>query len=274
MLKNFEKKFFFDLWSRTMCCKAQTTEVNGYWVKYERKRKLETKPRDVVSICKQKNNFMARKILKMQYLFLECLWRSMVKDKKTDWSALVLCEEKNGVAEKYGGGWMGEGGCTSSTICESHFYFLMLMDRQTYLVRQRFFTDYDVCRWHCDMDERREEAEENLQWWRCVLKSTGIKGSPSRTEHTFMSQLKKSGTMSLKKVKVKKVQGYKYLGSTVLSHRDYKKQVNWRSTAVRKSVMSNGWQKVAARVKGNIYKMLRGYFQMVCTCAKEMLRRH
>lgn len=152
--------------------------------------------------------------------------------------------------QKSMGGWMGEGGCTSSTLCESHFYFLILMDRQTYLVRQGFFTDYDVCRWHCDMDERREEAEENLQWWRCVLKSTGIKGSPSRTEHTFMSQLKKSGTMSLKEVKVKKVQGYKYLGSTVLSHRDYKKQVNWRSTAVRKSVMSNGWQKVAARVKG------------------------
>ncbi|KAK3568200.1 hypothetical protein QTP86_000226 [Hemibagrus guttatus] len=120
--------------------------------------------------------------------------------------------------------------------------------------------DNDVC----DNDdivicsESREQVEENLERWRFVLERRGMKVSRSKTEYMCVNEREGSGTVRLQGEEVKKVQEFKYLGSTVQSNGECGKEVKKRVQAVW-----NGWRKVSgvlcdrkisARIKGKVYR--------------------
>ncbi|KAK3571331.1 hypothetical protein QTP86_007566 [Hemibagrus guttatus] len=66
--------------------------------------------------------------------------------------------------------------------------------------------------------ESREQVEENLERWRFALERRGMKVSGSKTEYMFVNEREGSGTVRLQGEEVKKVQEFKYLGSTVQSN--------------------------------------------------------
>ncbi|KAK3509954.1 hypothetical protein QTP70_023778 [Hemibagrus guttatus] len=66
--------------------------------------------------------------------------------------------------------------------------------------------------------ESREQVEENLERWRFALERRGMKVSRSKTEYMCVNEREGSGTVRLQGEEVKKVQEFKYLGSTVQSN--------------------------------------------------------
>ncbi|KAK3552565.1 hypothetical protein QTP86_015653 [Hemibagrus guttatus] len=66
--------------------------------------------------------------------------------------------------------------------------------------------------------ESREQLEENLERWRFALERRGMKVSRSKTEYMCVNEREGSGTVRLQGEEVKKVQEFKYLGSTVQSN--------------------------------------------------------
>ncbi|KAK3553084.1 hypothetical protein QTP86_031352, partial [Hemibagrus guttatus] len=66
--------------------------------------------------------------------------------------------------------------------------------------------------------ESREQVEENLERWRFALERRGMKVSGSKTEYMCVNEREGSGTVRLQGEEVKKVQEFKYLGSTVQSN--------------------------------------------------------
>ncbi|MCJ8731973.1 hypothetical protein PDJAM_G00205620 [Pangasius djambal] len=185
---------------------------------------------------------------------------------------LWYCMRKSGVAEKYvrvlqdmyersrtvvrcavG---VQSGGGTGSAL--SPFLFAMLMDQLSEEVRQAspytmmFANDIVIC------SESREQVEENLERWGFALERRGMKVSRSKTEYMCVNEREESGTVSLQGEEVKKVQEFKYLGSTVQSNGECGKEVKKRVQAGW-----NGWRKVSgvlcdrkisARIKGKVYK--------------------
>ncbi|MCJ8736038.1 hypothetical protein PDJAM_G00254200 [Pangasius djambal] len=102
------------------------------------------------------------------------------------------------------------------------------------------------------------QVEENLERWRFALERRGMKVSRSKTEYMCVNEREGSGTVRLQGEEVKKVQEFKYLGSTVQSNGECKKEVKKRVQAGW-----NGWRKVSgvlcdrkisARIKGKVYK--------------------
>ncbi|KAK3550818.1 hypothetical protein QTP70_005735 [Hemibagrus guttatus] len=89
------------------------------------------------------------------------------------------------------------------------------MDQLSEEVRQEspwtmmFADDIVIC------SESREQVEENLERWRFVLERRGMKVSHSKTEYMCVNKTEGSGTVRLQGEEVKKVQEFKYLGSTV-----------------------------------------------------------
>ncbi|KAK3570383.1 hypothetical protein QTP86_019253 [Hemibagrus guttatus] len=69
-----------------------------------------------------------------------------------------------------------------------------------------------------ELCESREQVEENLERWRFALERRGMKVSRSKTEYMCVNERKGSGTVRLQGEEVKKVQEFKYLGSTVQSN--------------------------------------------------------
>ncbi|KAK3545335.1 hypothetical protein QTP70_004062 [Hemibagrus guttatus] len=63
--------------------------------------------------------------------------------------------------------------------------------------------------------ESREQVEENLERWRFARERRGMKVSRSKTEYMCVNEREGSGTVRLQGEEVKKVQEFKYLGSTV-----------------------------------------------------------
>ncbi|KAK3548065.1 hypothetical protein QTP70_004495 [Hemibagrus guttatus] len=109
-----------------------------------------------------------------------------------------------------------------------------------------------------DQFESREQVEENLERWRFVLERRGMKVSRSKTEYMCVNEREGSGTVRLQGEEVKKVQEFKYLGSTVQSNGECGKEVKKRVQA-----SWNGWRKVSgvlcdkkisARIKGKVYR--------------------
>ncbi|KAK3568695.1 hypothetical protein QTP86_013454 [Hemibagrus guttatus] len=100
----------------------------------------------------------------------------------------------------------------------SPFLFAMVMDQLSEEVRQEspwtmmFADDIVIC------SESREQVEENLERWRFVLERRGMKVSRSKTEYMCVNEREGSGTVRLQGEEVKKVQEFKYLGSTVQSN--------------------------------------------------------
>ncbi|KAK3548015.1 hypothetical protein QTP70_002316 [Hemibagrus guttatus] len=100
----------------------------------------------------------------------------------------------------------------------SPFLFAMVMDQLSEEVRQEspwtimFADDIVIC------SESREQVEENLERWRFALERRGMKVSRSKTEYMCVNEREGSGTVRLQGEEVKKVQEFKYLGSTVQSN--------------------------------------------------------
>ncbi|MCJ8736379.1 hypothetical protein PDJAM_G00257690 [Pangasius djambal] len=144
----------------------------------------------------------------------------------------------------------------------SPFPFAMVMDQLSEEVRQEspytmmFVDDIVIC------SESREQVEENLKRWRFALERRGMKVSRSKTEYMCVNEREGSGTVRLQGEEVKKVQEFKYLGSTVQSNGECGKEVKKRVPAGW-----NGWRKVSgvlcdrkisARIKGKVYKTVVG----------------
>ncbi|KAK3510268.1 hypothetical protein QTP70_032587 [Hemibagrus guttatus] len=132
------------------------------------------------------------------------------------------------------------------------------MDQLSEEVRQEspwtmmFADDIVIC------SESREQVEENLERWRFALERRGMKVSRSKTEYMCVNEREGSGTVRLQGEEVKKVQEFKYLGSTVQSNGECGKEVKKRVQAGW-----NGWRKVSGvlcdrkisvRIKGKVYR--------------------
>ncbi|KAK3564856.1 hypothetical protein QTP86_030433 [Hemibagrus guttatus] len=100
----------------------------------------------------------------------------------------------------------------------SPFLFAMVMDQLSEEVRREspwtmmFADDIVIC------SENRDQGEENLERWRFALERRGMKISRSKTEYMCVNEREGSGTVRLQGEEVKKVQEFKYLGSTVQSN--------------------------------------------------------
>ncbi|KAK3526940.1 hypothetical protein QTP86_004711 [Hemibagrus guttatus] len=140
----------------------------------------------------------------------------------------------------------------------SPFLFAIVMDQLSEEVRQEspwtmmFADDIVIC------SESREQVEENLERWRFALERRGMKVSCSKTEYMCVNEREGCGTVRLQGEEVKKVQEFKYLGSTVQSNGECGKEVKKRVQADW-----NGWRKVSgvlcdrkisARIKGKVYR--------------------
>ncbi|KAK3543676.1 hypothetical protein QTP70_026892, partial [Hemibagrus guttatus] len=140
----------------------------------------------------------------------------------------------------------------------SPFLFSIVMDQLSEEVRQEspwtmmFADDIVIC------SESREQVEENLERWRFALERRGMKVSHNKTEYMCVNEREGSGTVRLQGEEVKKVQEFKYLGSTVQSNGECGKEVKKRVQAGW-----NGWrkvsgvlcdQKISARIKGKVYR--------------------
>ncbi|KAK3520366.1 hypothetical protein QTP70_024045 [Hemibagrus guttatus] len=107
----------------------------------------------------------------------------------------------------------------------SPFLFVIVMDQLSEEVRQEspwtmmFADDIVIC------SESREQVEENLERWRFALERRGMNVSPSKTEYMCVNEREGSGTVRLQGEEVKKVQEFKYLGSTVQSNGECGKEV-------------------------------------------------
>ncbi|KAK3574385.1 hypothetical protein QTP86_006574 [Hemibagrus guttatus] len=120
----------------------------------------------------------------------------------------------------------------------SPFLFAIVMDQLSAEVRQEspwtmmFADDIVIC------SESREQVEENLERWRFALERRGMKVSRSKTEYMCVNEREGSGTVRLQGEEVKKVQDFKYLGSTVQSNgecgKEVKKRVQAETVSLRK----------------------------------------
>ncbi|KAK3524760.1 hypothetical protein QTP86_002555 [Hemibagrus guttatus] len=166
---------------------------------------------------------------------------------------LWYCMRKSGVAEKYVRV-VQDMYERSRTVVRC----AVVMDQLSEEVRQEspwtmmFADDIVIC------GESREQVEENLERWRFALERRGMKVSRSKTEYMCVNEREGSGTVMLQGEEVKKVQEFKYLGSTVQSNGESGKEVKKRVQAGW-----NGWRKVSgvlcdkkisARIKGKVYR--------------------
>ncbi|KAK3532820.1 hypothetical protein QTP86_032105 [Hemibagrus guttatus] len=256
-------------------------------------RVVEARLRKVVDICEQQYGFMPRKsttdaIFALRILMekyrdgqreLHCVFVDLEKAyDRVPREELWYCMRKSGVAEKYVRV-MQDMYERSRTVVRcavgqteefkvevglhhgsalSPFLFAMVMDQLSEEVRQEspwtmmFADDIVIC------SESREQVEENLERWRFALERRGMKVSRSKTEYMCVNEREGSGTVRLQGEEVKKVQEFKYLGSTVQSNGECGKEVKKRVQAGW-----NGWRKVwgvlcdrkiSARIKGKVYR--------------------
>ncbi|KAK3544183.1 hypothetical protein QTP86_007966 [Hemibagrus guttatus] len=256
-------------------------------------RVVEARLRKVVEICEQQYGFMPRKsttdaIFALRILMekyrdgqreLHCVFVDLEKAyDRVPREELWYCMRKSGVAEKYvrvvqdmyersrtvvrcavgqTEEFNVEVGLHQGSAL-SPFLFAIVMDQLSEEVRQEspwtmmFADDIVIC------SESREQVEENLERWRFALERRGMKVSRSKTEYMCVNEREGSGTVRLQGEEVKKVQEFKYLGSTVQSNGECGKEVKKRVQAGW-----NGWrkvsgvlcdQKISVRIKGKVYR--------------------
>ncbi|KAK3559069.1 hypothetical protein QTP86_002464 [Hemibagrus guttatus] len=231
-------------------------------------RVVEARLRKVVEICEQQYGFMPRKsttnaIFALRILMekyrdgqreLHCVFVDLEKAyDRVPREELWYCMRKSGVAEKYVRV-VQDMYERSRTVVRC----AVVMDQLSEEVRQEspwtmmFADDIVIC------SESREQVEENLERWRFALERRGLKVSRSKTEYMCVNEREGSGTVRLQGEEVKKVQEFKYLGSTVQSNGECGKEVKKRVQAGW-----NGWRKVwgvlcerkiSARIKGKVYR--------------------
>ncbi|KAK3555556.1 hypothetical protein QTP86_021783 [Hemibagrus guttatus] len=256
-------------------------------------RVVEARLRNVVEICEQQYGFMPRKsttdaIFALRILMekyrdgqreLHCVFVDLEKAyDRVPREELWYCMRKSGVAKKYvrvvqdmyersrtvvrcavgqTEEFKVEVGLHQGSAL-SPFLFAIVMDQLSEEVRQEspwtmmFADDIVIC------SESREQVEENLERWRFALERRGMKVSGSKTEYMCVNEREGSGTVRLQGEEVKKVQEFKYLGSTVQSNGECGKEVKKRVQAGW-----NGWRKVwgvlcerkiSVRIKGKVYR--------------------
>ena len=139
----------------------------------------------------------------------------------------------------------------------SLFLFAIIMDRLTDKVRQEalwtmlFADNIVIC------SETKQQAEDNLERWRYALEHRGMKVSRSKTEYMCMNG-SGNGKICLWNEELKKVNEFKYLGTTMVSNGEYSKevknriQVGWSSWRRASAVICD--RRVPAKVKGKVYK--------------------
>ncbi|KAK3536453.1 hypothetical protein QTP86_012528 [Hemibagrus guttatus] len=137
----------------------------------------------------------------------------------------------------------------------SPFLFAIVMDQLSEEIRQEspwtmmFADDIVIC------SESRGQVEENLERWRFALERRGMKVSRSKTEYMCVNEREGSGTVRLQGEEVKKVQEFKYLGSTVQSNGECGKEVKKRVQAdlrdriVWRHRSGEGYRKPSAALK-------------------------
>ncbi|KAK3521199.1 hypothetical protein QTP70_000483 [Hemibagrus guttatus] len=234
-------------------------------------RVVEARLRKVVEICEQQYGFMPRKsttdaIFALRILMekyrdgqreLHCVFVDLEKAyDRVPREELWYCMRKSGVAEKYVRV-VQDMYERSRTVVRC----AVVMDQLSEEVRQEspwtmmFADDIVIC------SESRAQVEENLERWRFVLERRGMKVSRSKTEYMSVNEREGSGTtVRLQGEEVKKVQEFKYLGSTVQSNGECGKEVKKRVQAGW-----NGWrkmsgvlcdQKISVRIKGKVYRTM------------------
>ncbi|KAK3529993.1 hypothetical protein QTP86_009379 [Hemibagrus guttatus] len=223
-------------------------------------RVVEARLRKVVEICEQQYGFMPRKsttdaIFALRILMekyrdgqkeLHCVFVDLEKVyDRVPREELWYCMRKSGVAEKYvrvvqdmyersrtvvrcavgqTEEFKVEVGLHQGSAL-SPFLFAIVMDQLSEEVRQEspwtmmFADDIVIC------SESREQVEENLERWRFALERRGMKVSRSKTEYMCVNEREGSGTVRLQGEEVKKVQEFKYLGSTVQSNGECGKEL-------------------------------------------------
>ncbi|KAK3519058.1 hypothetical protein QTP70_016367, partial [Hemibagrus guttatus] len=120
--------------------------------------------------------------------------------------------------------------------------------------------------------ESREQVEENLERWRFALERRGMKVSRSKTEYMCVNEREGSGTVRLQGEEVKKVQEFKYLGSTVQSNGECGKEVKKRVQDITLVVSAERFSRLLRRPqpeKGNLqdYNLSGGLYGTVRMCA-------
>ncbi|KAK3563688.1 hypothetical protein QTP86_034395 [Hemibagrus guttatus] len=231
-------------------------------------RVVEARLRKVVEICEQQYGFMPRKsttdtIFALRILMekyrdgqreLHCVFVDLEKAyDRVPREELWYCMRKSGVVEKYVRVVQDMYESSRTGVLSAS-----VMDQWSEEVRQEspwtmmFADDIVIC------SESREQVEENLERWRFALERRGMKVSRSKTEYMCVNEREGSGTVRLQGEEVKKVQEFKYLGSTVQSNGECGKEVKKRVQAGW-----NGWrkvsgvlcdQKISARIKGKVYR--------------------
>ncbi|KAK3521466.1 hypothetical protein QTP70_005778 [Hemibagrus guttatus] len=226
-------------------------------------RVVEARLRKVVEICEQQYGFMPRKsttdaIFALRILMekyrdgqreLHCVFVDLEKAyDRVPREELWYCMRKSGVAEKYvrvvqdmyersrtvvrcavrqTEEFKVEVGLHQGSAL-SPFLFAIVMDQLSEEVRQEspwtmmFADDIVIC------SESREQVEENLERWRFALERRGMKVSRSKTEYMCVNEREGSGTVRLQGEEMKKVQEFKYLGSTVQSNGECGKESNYK----------------------------------------------
>ncbi|KAK3555770.1 hypothetical protein QTP86_028946 [Hemibagrus guttatus] len=261
-------------------------------------RVVEARLRKVVEICEQQYGFMPRKsttdaIFALRILMekyrdgqreLHCVFVDLEKAyDRVPREELWYCMRKSGVAEKYvrvvqdmyersrtvvrcavgqTEEFNVEVGLHQGSAL-SPFLFAIVMDQLSEEVRQEspwtmmFADDIVIC------SESREQVEENLERWRFALERRGMKVSRSKTEYMCVNEREGSGTVRLQGEEVKKVQEFKYLGSTVQSNGECGKEVG---EAHEKTQESSEYLKhltnqavILQRTMNMIYKNRSGY---------------
>ncbi|KAK3552622.1 hypothetical protein QTP86_017898 [Hemibagrus guttatus] len=157
---------------------------------------------------------------------------------------LWYCMRKSGVAEKYVR--------VVQDMYERNRTVLSEEVRQESPWTMMFSDEIVIC------SESRDQVEENLERWRFALERRGMKVSRSKTEYMCVNEREGSGTVRLQGEEVKKVQEFKYLGSTVQSSgecgKEVKKRVQagWNAWRKVSGVLCD--QKISARIKGKVYR--------------------
>ncbi|KAK3543883.1 hypothetical protein QTP70_030155, partial [Hemibagrus guttatus] len=224
-------------------------------------RVVEARLRKVVEICEQQYGFIPRKsttdaIFALRILMekyrdgqreLHCVFVDLEKAyDRVPREELWYCMRKSGVAEKYvrvvqdmyersrtvvrcavgqTEEFKVEVGLHQGSAL-SPFLFAIVMDQLSEEVRQEspwtmmFADDIVIC------SESREQVEENLERWRFALERRGMKVSRSKTKYMCVNEMEGSGTVRLQGEEVKKVQEFKYLGSTVQSNGECGKEID------------------------------------------------
>ncbi|KAK3530827.1 hypothetical protein QTP70_002857 [Hemibagrus guttatus] len=203
-------------------------------------RVVEARLRKVVEICEQQYGFMPRKSTTDAIFAL----RILMERSRT----VVRCAV--GQTEEF----KVEVGLHQRSAL-SPFLFAMAMDQLSEEVRQEspwtmmFADDIVIC------SESREQVEENLERWRFVLERRGMKVSRSKTEYMCVNEREGSGTVRLQGKEVKKVQEFKYLGSTDRSNGECGKEVKKRvQTGLHDLVYVEEGQQHECYFTANVFK--------------------